>query len=78
MTKKECPRCHGIGEVMTRDRMVEYEGTEDESEDIGGTPYPIVCSRCHGEGEIEYFTSNSEKGSNSTTLKCDNNKSGGV
>jgi len=47
--KMECPRCHGYGEVMTRDRAIDSDG----SEDIGNTPYPIACPRCKGEGEID-------------------------
>lgn len=45
---KECPKCHGRGEIMVRDKLVEDDG----SEDIGGTPHPEGCPRCNGEGVI--------------------------
>ena len=46
--KKQCPNCHGYGEIMVRDRAIDSDG----SEDIGNTPYVSICPRCNGEGRI--------------------------
>ena len=46
--KKECPNCHGYGEVMYRERLIESDG----SEDIGATPEVRCCTRCDGKGSI--------------------------
>lgn len=45
---KECPQCHGNCEIMVKDKAIK----DDSSEDIGNIPYPIVCPRCNGKGEI--------------------------
>lgn len=46
---RECPWCHGYGEIMTRDKAIDSDG----SEDIGNTPYPTACLGCKGEGVIK-------------------------
>ena len=45
--KIRCTQCHGSGEVMVREKLIDSDG----SEDIGATPHPEGCSRCKGEGE---------------------------
>lgn len=47
--KVECKRCHGYGETMTREKLVDSDG----SEDIGATPQISGCLACNGEGTIE-------------------------
>jgi len=48
MNEKECPQCHGFGEIMIRGRLVDSDG----SEDIGATPEVSVCPKCKGEGKV--------------------------